>query len=129
VNKDISYSTRQFKAVANRGEKRRVAALTRVSTQHEQQINALENQNQWILSEVARHNDWIFNVDEDLYVDEGVSGTSTANRIGFLTMIERAKNGDYDLIITREVSRFMRNLKLTLQICYRKRKGFLEKLR
>ncbi len=114
MNKDISYSTRQFKAVANRGEKRRVAALTRVSTQHEQQINALENQNQWILSEVARHNDWIFNVDEDLYVDEGVSGTSTANRIGFLTMIERAKNGDYDLIITREVSRFMRNLKLTL---------------
>lgn len=114
MNKDISYSTRQFKPVANRGAMRRVAALTRVSTQHEQQMNALENQNQWILSEVTRHKDWNFNVEEDLYVDEGVSGTSTVNRIGFQTMIECAKNGKYDLIITREVSRFMRNLKLTL---------------
>ena len=114
MDKEISYSTRQFKAVSNRGEVRRVAALTRVSTQHEQQMNALENQNQWILSEVARHKEWYFNVEEDLYVDEGVSGTSSVNRIEFQTMIERAKNGKYDLIITREVSRFMRNLKLTL---------------
>lgn len=114
VNKDISYSTKQFKPVANRGNIRRVAALTRVSTQHEQQMNALENQNQWILSEVSRHQDWHFNVEEDLYVDEGISGTSTAKRIEFQMMIERAKSGMYDLIITREVSRFMRNLKLTL---------------
>ncbi|WP_170866786.1 recombinase family protein [Anaerocolumna jejuensis] len=50
----------------------------------------------------------------DLYIDEGVSGTSTKKRIGFNEMIEKAKSGEYDLIVTREVCRFMRNAMLTL---------------
>ena len=93
---------------------RRVAALTRVSTKHEQQMNALDNQNEWIRSEIAKHEEWRFDEEKDLYVDSGVSGTSAKNRAEFNQMIARAKAGQYDLIITREVSRFMRNLQLTL---------------
>ncbi len=96
--------------------KRRVCALTRVSTQHEQQTDALVNQNQWIVDEIGRHSNWTFNIDTDLYVDEGVSGTSTRKRHEFNEMIRKAKAGQYDLIVTREVCRFMRNAKLTLNL-------------
>ena len=96
--------------------KRRVCALTRVSTQHEQQTDALVNQNQWIVDEIGRHSDWTFDINTDLYVDEGVSGTSTRNRNEFNEMIRKAKAGEYDLIVTREVCRFMRNAKLTLNL-------------
>lgn len=50
-------------------DKRRVCAFTRVSTQHEQQTNALVNQNQWIVDEISRHPDWVFDIDKDLYID------------------------------------------------------------
>jgi len=43
-----------------------------------------------------------------------MSGTSLANRPQFTEMIEKAKAGEYDLIVVREVCRFMRNAKLTL---------------
>ena len=108
------YDSRQFLKRAQVTGKRRVCALTRVSTQHEQQTNALNNQNQWMVDEISRHPDWIFDIKTDLYIDEGISGTSTKKRIGFNEMIERAKAGEYDLIVTREVCRFMRNAMLTL---------------
>lgn len=113
-DKNIDYSIKSFIEARKRKNTRNVAALTRVSTKHEQQMNALDNQNEWIRTEIAKHSDWKFNEKTDLYVDNGVSGTSMKNRTEFNTMIERAKAGEYDLIITREVSRFMRNLKLTL---------------
>ena len=43
------------------------------------------------------------------YVDEGISGTSVEGREQFLKMIEDAKRGTFDLIITKEISRFARN--------------------
>ena len=43
------------------------------------------------------------------YIDEGISGTNTKKRKEFNHMIECAKNGDFDLIITKEISRFARN--------------------
>lgn len=110
------YDSRIFFQKNNVSGKRRVCALTRVSTQHEQQTNALENQNQWIVDEISRHSDWIFDINKDLYVDFGVSGTSIKKRVGFNEMIEKAKSGVYDLIVTREVCRFMRNAKVTLTL-------------
>jgi DNA invertase Pin-like site-specific DNA recombinase len=94
--------------------KRRVAIDVRVSTEHEKQINALDNQRQWAMELAADHKDWIFHPDTDLYVEEGLSGTSTEKRPQFLKMIERAKKGRYNLIVVREVCRFMRNAKITL---------------
>lgn len=43
------------------------------------------------------------------YFDEGITGTSVKKRKHFLEMIEDAYNHKFDLIITREISRFARN--------------------
>lgn len=94
----------------------KVCAFTRVSTEHEQQVNALENQNQWITDLINQHPEWEFDTEKDLYVDEGISGTSMNKRKSFNEMISKAKAGVYDLIITREVCRFMRNAKITLML-------------
>ena len=45
-----------------------------------------------------------------IYADEGISGTSLKNRDQFNEMIEACKQGQYDLIVTKSVSRFARNL-------------------
>ena len=94
--------------------KRRVAIDVRVSTQHEMQMNALDNQKQWVVKLAEEHEDWIFDPEKDLYVEEGISGTSLKKRPQFSEMIRKAEAGEYDLIVVREVSRFMRNAKLTL---------------
>lgn len=48
-------------------------------------------------------------------MDEGITGTSTLKRKQFMAMMEDASKGCFDLIITREVSRFARNTVDTLQ--------------
>lgn len=53
-----------------------------------------------------KHSDWIF---YDRYIDEGITGTSTNKRKNFMRMMEDAREGKFDLIVTREVSRFARN--------------------
>lgn len=50
-----------------------------------------------------------------MYVDEGITGTSAKKRPQFMQMIQDASSGDFDLILTREVSRFARNTVDTLQ--------------
>ena len=78
----------------------------RVSTEHEVQINALENQLEWYKIECSQHSDWEI---VEVYVDQGITGTQAQKRPEFLRMMENAKKGKFDLIITREVSRFARN--------------------
>ena len=92
--------------------KRIVAIYARVSTEHEAQLSALENQVQYYDDILAKHPDWEL---YDRYIDEGITGTSIKKRKNFLRMMEDAKNGCFDLIITREVSRFARNTVDTLQ--------------
>lgn len=50
----------------------------------------------------------------DKYIDEGITGTQAKKRPAFMQMIEDAKQGDFDLIVTREVCRFARNTVDTL---------------
>ena len=83
----------------------------RVSTEHEAQINALENQLEWYKIECSRHSDWEI---VEVYVDQGITGTQAQKRPEFLRMMEDAQKGKFDLIITREVSRFARNTVDTL---------------
>ncbi len=90
----------------------RVVVYARVSTEHEAQINALENQLEWYEFEVAKHPEWEV---VGKYIDEGITGTSANKRPEFLRMLRDAKTGKFDLIITREVSRFARNTVDTLQ--------------
>ena len=90
---------------------RKVAIYARVSTEHEAQINALGNQIQYYDNLLAQHPDWEM---YDRYIDEGITGTSTKKRPNFLRMMEDAKKHKFDLIVTREVSRFARNTVDTL---------------
>lgn len=92
--------------------KRKVAIYARVSSEHEAQLSALDNQVQYYDNIIAMHPDWIL---YKRYIDEGITGTSTKKRKNFLKMIEDAENGCFDLIVTREVSRFARNTVDTLQ--------------
>ena len=92
--------------------KRKVAIYARVSTEHEAQLSALDNQVQYYDGILKQHSDWIL---YDRYIDEGITGTSTKKRKNFMRMMEDAKEGRFDLIVTREVSRFARNTVDTLQ--------------
>lgn len=92
--------------------KRKVAIYARVSTEHEAQLSALENQVQYYDGILKQHHDCIL---YDRYIDEGITGTSTNRRKNFMRMIEDAREGRFDLIFTREVSRFARNTVDALQ--------------
>lgn len=93
-------------------KERVVAIYARVSTEHEAQISALENQVQYYDDLFRYHPEWTL---YKKYIDEGITGTSVHKRQSFLEMMEDAKNGAFDLIVTREVSRFARNTVDTLQ--------------
>lgn len=91
---------------------RKVVVYARVSTEHEAQLSALENQKDWYKPLLAQHPEWEI---IRMYVDEGITGTSAKKRPQFMKMIDDADYGDFDLILTREVSRFARNTVDTLQ--------------
>lgn len=93
-------------------DERLVAVYGRVSTEHEAQISALENQMQYYDELVKSHSNWKL---VETYIDEGLTATSDKKRPSFLKMIEDAYSGKFDLIITREVSRFARNTVDTLK--------------
>ena len=95
----------------DRNRERTVVFYGRVSTEHEAQLSALENQMQWYSDQAKYHPNW--NV-IDKYIDEGITGTQAKKRPSFLKMIEDAKSGKFDLIVTREVCRFARNTVDTL---------------
>lgn len=92
--------------------KRRVAIYARVSTEHEAQLYALENQVDWYNEVLARHSNWELT---EQYIDRGITGTSAKKRPSFMRMIEDAANEQFDIVVTREVSRFARNTVDTLQ--------------
>ena len=91
--------------------KRNVVFYARVSTEHEAQISALENQIDWYKPIMEAHPEWTL---VGQYVDEGITGTSAEKRPQFMKMIADAKTHQFDMIITREVSRFARNTVDTL---------------
>lgn len=93
----------------------RVVAYGRVSTQHEQQFYSFDNQVQYYDGIISQHDDWKL---YKRYLDRGITGTSTKKRKGFLDMIRDAENGSFDILITREVSRFARNVKDSIvEVC------------
>lgn len=83
-----------------------VAYYARVSTDKDEQVNSLGNQKRYFEDYIAENPHWTF---AGGYVDEGISGTSVEGREQFLKMIEDAKRGRFDLIVTKEISRFARN--------------------
>jgi len=85
---------------------KRVCAYCRVSTEQDDQLNSLENQKRYFEQYIGNNLDWEFC---GLYVDEGISGTSVEKRVGFQKMVADAENKKFDLLLTKEISRFARN--------------------
>lgn len=84
-----------------------VASYCRVSTDKDDQANSFESQRRYFKEYIARQPDWeLYKV----YADEGITGTSTKKRVQFNQMIHDAHKGKFKLIITKEVSRFSRNI-------------------
>lgn len=99
--------------MGGRGQVRRVAIYGRVSTEHEAQLSAFENQQAWYEAEVQRHPDWSVVA---RYYDEGITGTAARKRPAFMQMRRDARAGKFDLVVTREVCRFARNTVDTLTV-------------
>ena len=85
----------------------RVAAYCRVSTAEEAQVGSFEMQVQHFQSVIENNPNYEL---VKIYTDEGISGTSVDKRKGFREMIEDAVAGKIDLILTKSISRFGRNI-------------------
>lgn len=85
----------------------RVCAYCRVSTDNDEQLSSFELQQAHYKQVVQDHPNWEL---KRIYADEGISGTSLKNRDAFNEMIAACQRGEYDLIVTKSVSRFARNL-------------------
>lgn len=86
--------------------KLRVTDYARVSTDSQEQKKSLQNQVEHFEQYIKENPNWTYIKG---YVDDGISGTSDIKRDNFMKMIEAARNGEFDLIVTKEISRFSRN--------------------
>lgn len=86
---------------------KRVAVYARVSTGSANQTSSYELQKGYYEQDVTRHPGWKL---VRIYADEGISGTSLSHRDEFVQMIKDCEAGKIDLIITKSVSRFSRNV-------------------
>ena len=95
-------------------KKRKVAAYTRVSVSSDSLLHSLANQVSHYTEMIQKNPEWEF---VQVYVDEGVTGTSTESREQFLKMMDDARAGRFDLLLTKSVSRFARNTVDLLESC------------
>lgn len=84
----------------------RVTYYARVSSESDEQLNSLGNQIGYYEDFIRKNAAWTF---VPGYIDEGLSGISTKRRENFNRMIEEASEDHFDLVITKEISRFARN--------------------
>ena len=84
-----------------------VAAYCRVSTDAEDQINSYRAQVSYYTEHISQNPKWRF---VDVYADEGITGTMVKKRENFLRMIKDCEKGKIDMILTKSVSRFARNI-------------------
>ena len=89
----------------------RVAIYVRVSTDDIRQTTSYELQKKYYEDFVNHHPNWTL---VRIYADEGISGTSLKHRDAFNEMIADCRAGKIDLIITKSVSRFARNVMITI---------------
>ena len=102
-------------------ERKRVAAYVRVSTDAEEQLQSFQSQKLYYQEKISQNKEWVM---VGIYADEAVTGTKTVKRDGFLKMINDCMAGMVDVILTKSISRFSRNLVDTLQyVCMLKDKG------
>lgn len=103
---------RRYEGTGLKLDRKRVAAYVRVSTDDEEQLNSFQSQMEYYNEKISKNKEWAF---VGIYSDEAITGTKTAKREGFLKMIDDCLKGQIDLILTKSISRFSRNLVDTLQ--------------
>ena len=91
--------------------KKKVCAYARVSTDHKSQGESLENQIQYYENIISDnpHYDYVW-----VFADKGITGT-TEDRPEFQRMLELSRSGNIDLIITKSISGFARNIAIVLE--------------
>ena len=92
--------------------KLRVAAYCRVSTQEEEQVGSFEMQVHHFEERIANNPAWEL---VEIFKDNGISATTTLKRVGFQNMMTAALDGQIDLILTKSISRFGRNVRDILE--------------
>ena len=85
----------------------KVTYYCRVSTDSDVQLNSLDNQLEYYENYIRSKENWTF---VDGYIEEGITGTRADKRPSFMRMIKDAKLNKFNLIITKDVSRFARDL-------------------
>lgn len=93
-------------SILDQGQKK-VAVYARVSTKSTEQVSSIENQTKYYTEKIHKTPDWEL---QEIYSDEGKSGTSTKRRTEFRRMIADAGEKKMDLILCASVSRFARNI-------------------
>lgn len=83
----------------------KIAAYCRVSTDKDEQISSLKNQQDFFRGFAEKNG---YNLIK-IYTDEGISGKQTKNRVGFNQMMHDAENHMFDMLVVKDISRFARN--------------------
>ena len=103
-------NVRMIAAATERPEEERilrVAAYCRVSTDDIDQALSIHLQIQQYMKKIKENPNWKY---AGCYVDDGFSGTNTDHRQGFQKLMKDCMDGKIDMVITKAVSRFARNL-------------------
>lgn len=87
--------------------KLRICAYCRVSSSSDEQLHSFEAQYNYYSNYIQKNENWVF---AGIYADEGITGTSRMRRQRFNDMIEDCEDGKIDLIITKSITRFARNV-------------------
>ena len=95
------------------GQRQRVAAYCRVSTDSEEQLTSYTAQKAYYTQKIGENPDWEM---AGIFADKGITGTSMKKRVEFKKMIAACKRGRIDLILTKSLSRFARNTVDSLEV-------------
>lgn len=95
-----------------RKKKLRVAAYCRVSTDDEEQLTSYRNQIEHYTHKIKQNADWKL---VGIFADEGITGVMAKKRDEFLKLIDLCRDGKVDVIITKSISRFSRNVADTIK--------------
>lgn len=86
--------------------KKKVAAYARVSKDTDELMHSLSAQVSYYSSLIQKNPEWEY---AGVYVDAGITGTSTKPRKNFQRMIADCEAGKINIILTKSFSRFARN--------------------
>ena len=85
----------------------KVVFYSRVSTDEEKQLNALDKQIQELTDYIHSQKDWVL---VDKYIDEGISGTTSKGRYEYNRLYNDLLTDKFDIVVIKDQSRLMRNV-------------------